>query len=104
MPIVRTRYLGAWAILPMGKVAQFSSVAAQYLFTALVIFFGILRLVNCGVQAEGCHPVFSTCSALYHIVLCHVPLTGVLISLQKRHITASNCVVQSDEDYTQFRI
>jgi len=82
-------YFGAWALLPIGKFVHACLLVCQYALTAFVLFFAILRLVDCGVRPEKYHPIFLTLSALYRLVLCYAPFVRDLLLLADVALSAT---------------
>jgi hypothetical protein len=78
-PCNMLEYLGAWAILPIGRFTSCSLIVVQYAFTAFVLFFAVLRILDHGVRSDAYHPVFLTLSRLYNAFLCRAPFVGFIM-------------------------
>jgi len=53
-------YLGAWAILTIGRFSRSSLRVIQYVVIAFILFFAALRMINPNVRFNWCHLVFTT--------------------------------------------
>lgn len=82
-------YLGAWAILPIGRFTHSSFILVQYAVTALILFFAALRVLDHNVRSEACHPVFPTLSRLYNVVLSNTQFTRNSIFSQNYRVIFS---------------